>query len=155
MTFLTRERTYVRSFFPAFDWVTEDAPSPRNPLRVPLGRATVGLVSTAGAFGRGQERFSTGDDGDASHRAFGWDEAVRFAHPGYDTRRARRDAEVVLPRRTLDRLAADGTIGGTPARAFSLMGYIPDPRQLLEETAPLVAAELLADAVDLVLLVPT
>ena len=154
MGFLDRERALVRTFFPTFEWVVNDVPSRRNRLRVPLARARVGLVSTAGAYVRGQARFSTGDAGDASFREVGWDEPVRFAHSGYDTRRAYRDAEVVVPRGTLDRLAVDGAIGTVPTRFFSLMGYIPDSRPLLEETGPRVAAELRADAVDLVLLVP-
>ncbi len=51
-------------------------------------------------------------------------------------------------------LAAEGVVGGTAERAFALMGYIPDTGPLLEETGPRMASELLADAVDLVLLVP-
>lgn len=154
MSFLDRERAHVRTFFPTFEWVVNTGASRRNRLSVPLAEARIGLVSTSGASARGQVRFSTGDDGDASFRELGWDEPARFSHGGYDTRRAYRDPEVVLPRRTLDLLAADGTIGAAPARVFSLMGYIPDPQPLLDETGPRVAAQLLADAVDLVLLVP-
>jgi D-proline reductase (dithiol) PrdB len=153
-SFLRRERLHVRSFYPSFEWAVETVPSPRNPLRVPLAQARVGLVSTAGGYVRGQERFSQGDEGDPSFRTIGWDEPVRFAHGGYDTRRAYRDPEVVLPRETLTALAGDGVIGETAERAFSLMGYIPDTAPLLAETGPRVASELLADAVDLVLLVP-
>ena len=152
--FLRRERLHVRSFFPSFEWASEGSPSPRNALRVPLATARVGLVSTAGGCVRGQERFSLADEGDPSVRVLGWDEPVRFAHAGYDTRRAYRDPEVVLPRRTLTRLAKAGAIGSTAPRAISLMGYIPDPAALLAETGSRVAAELVADAVDLVLLVP-
>ena len=152
--FLRRERLHVRSFHPTFEWRIEPTASPRNPLRVPLERARIGLVSTAGGYARGQARFSLSDEGDPSHRSFAWDEPVRFAHGGYDTRRAYRDPEVVLPRATLGGLAAAGVIGSTAARAVSLMGYIPDTGPLLAETGPRVAAELVADAVDLVLLVP-
>ena len=118
MGFLDRERGFVRTVFPTFEWVVNEAPSRRNRLRVPLAEARIGLVSTSGAYVRGQERFLTGDEGDASFRLVGWDEPVRFSHGGYDTRRAYRDAEVVLPLRTLDRLADDGTIGGVPAWVF-------------------------------------
>ena len=152
--FLRRERLHVRTFFPSFEWAVEAEPSRRNRLQVPLEQARVALVSTAGAHARGQERFSLGDDGDASHRRIEWNEPVRFSHGGYDTRRAYRDPEVVLPRATLAALADDGVIGAVAPTTVSLMGYIPDPATLLAETAPRVAAELLADAVDLVLLVP-
>jgi D-proline reductase (dithiol) PrdB len=153
--FIRRERLHVRTFYPSFEWACEAAPSPRNPMRVPLAQARVGLVSTAGGYARGQERFSLADEGDASLRVVGWDEPVRFAHGGYDTRRAYRDPEVVLPRETLAMLATNGVIGATAPRVLSLMGYIPEVGSLVTETAPRVAAELLADAVDLVLMVPT
>ena len=152
--FLRRERLHVQTFFTGFEWASERVPSPRNPLRVPRAAARIGLVSTAGACGRGQERFSLDDGGDASFRVIDWDEPVRFAHGGYDTRRAYRDPEVVLPRATIAGLAAAGAVGAHAGRAISLMGYVPDPAPLIEETGPRVAAALLADAVDLVLLVP-
>lgn len=84
----------MRTAFPTFEWVVNEAPSRRNRLRVPLAEARIGLVSTFGAYVRGQERLLTGDEGDASVRVVGWDEPVRFSHGGYDTRRAYRDAEV-------------------------------------------------------------
>ena len=154
MSFLERERDYVRTFFSAFDWVRYEEPSVRNAIAVPLRSARVALVSTAGAYVTGQERFSDGDDGDAGSRTIPSGARVRFAHSGYDTGRAYRDRDVVFPLATLHGLAADGEIGEVAPRAFSFMGYIPETTELLADTAPRVARELIADSVDLALLVP-
>ena len=61
----------------------------------------------------------------------------------------------MFPLRTLHQLAAAGTIGSVAPRVFSFMGYIPDAEPLLNDSGPEVAMALLADAVDLVLLVPS
>lgn len=77
-----------------------------------------------------------------------------LTHPGYDTRRAREDVDVVFPLAALARMAERGVIGSFAATAYSWMGYVPDPVRLVSERAPMMARELVADAVDLVLLVP-
>ena len=151
------EYEYVRKrVYPPFDWTTFEKPSPRHRLQRPLARARVALAATAGAHLPGQPAFDLGPAGDSSYRELpaGAGE-LRFAHAGYDTRRARADADVVFPLRLLRRLAADGEIGELAPRAFSFMGYIPEPGPLVHQAAPEVAAKLLADAVDLVLLVPS
>jgi hypothetical protein len=144
-----------RHFFPRFEWVVFDAPPPRNPLAVPLERARVALVGTAGASIRGQPQFSLGDDGDPSFREIpAKSERVRLAHVGYDVPRARRDPDVVFPLGLLRELAGAGVFGDLSPRAFSFMGYMPETGPLLRRTAPAVARKLLGDAADLVLLVP-
>ena len=149
------EYEFVRRVYPTFEWTVFDRPSPRNLLPLPLERARVALVGTAGAYVRGQQPFSLGSEGDPSFREIPADtEEIRLAHVGYDVRRARRDPDVVFPLSLLRHLASEGVIGELAPRAFSFMGYIPDTRPLLQETGPAVARELLADAVDLALLVP-
>ena len=144
-----------RTAYPSFDWRTFSEPSPRRPLEVPLERARVALVGTAGAHLPAQPRFDLGDTGDSSYRELAADAIeLRLTHVGYDTRCARQDPDVVFPLALLRRLAAAGFVGSLAPRAFSFMGYIPETGPLLEETGPAVARELLADAVDLVLLVP-
>lgn len=143
------------SSYPAFDWVTCDGPSPRRIPGVPLEQARVALVATAGAHLPEQPRFDLGAGGDHSYRELPADAAeIRLSHGGYDRRRAALDPDVVFPLALLRRLAADGVIGEVAPRAFSFMGYVPDTQPLRDETGPRVARELLADAVDLALLVP-
>ena len=150
------EYEYVRrTAYPTFEWTVFEKPSPRRPLALPLERARVGLVGTAGAYVRGQRPFSLGDEGDPSYREIPAEtDEIRLAHVGYDVRRARADPDVVFPLALLRQLASERVIGELAPRAFSFMGYIPDTGPLLQESGPTVARELLADAVDLVLLVP-
>lgn len=151
------EYAYVRErVYPAFDWTTFAQPSPRHRLQRPLEQARVALVATAGAHLPDQPAFDLGREGDSSYREIPADNSeLHFSHVGYDTRRADADPDVVFPLPLMRQLAAEGEIGELAPRAFSFMGYIPEPQPLLEETGPAVARKLLADAVDLVLLVPS
>lgn len=154
-SFAQLEQEFVRRAYPSFEWAVFEEPSLRRRLELPLARARVALVGTAGAYLRGQSPFSLGDEGDPSFREIPADAAaLELAHVGYDVDRARRDPDVIFPLALLRRLANEGGVGELAPRTFSFMGYIPDPRALLEETAPAAARELRADAVDLVLLVP-
>ncbi len=155
--FAQTEYEHVRdNFYPAFRWRAAAEPSSRNPPGRPLAELRVALVTSAGAYLKGQDRFDLGDDGDPSYRVIPAESTrLRFAHGGYDTRRAYQDPDVVFPLRTLHQLAAAGTVRSVAPRAFSFMGYIPDTEPLLHDSGPTVARALLADAVDLVLLVPS
>ena len=79
---------------------------------------------------------------------------VRLTHAGYDTERALKDPDVVFPARTLRRLAETGAIGSVAAVAASTMGYVPRGVNVLERVVPPVVASMVAQQVDLALLVP-
>lgn len=97
--FVEREREHVRGFYrPDWDWFRAEAPSERTPPRIPLERARVALVATAGAVGPGQRPFRKGDEGDESFRLIDRDAPVRLVHPGYDTRSGARPRRRVFPR---------------------------------------------------------
>jgi hypothetical protein len=51
-------------------------------------------------------------------------------------------------------LAQQGIIGRLHPWTYSFMGYLPEPRQLIAETAPEVARRLQAEGVDAALLTP-
>jgi hypothetical protein len=51
-------------------------------------------------------------------------------------------------------LVDEQAIGGLAPRVFTLMGYIPVWRPLVEETAPAIAGGLAADKPDLVIYAP-
>lgn len=146
------ERDYVRRKRPDFDfdWVRFDWPSPRHRLRVPLSRARVALVTTAGAHLPGEDPFRL----DGEVRFVALDRALALTHVGYDTERAARDPDVVVPVGALRRLAARGIIGSLAPTLVSTMGLVPRGHDVLERTAPLVADRLSAEEVDLALLVP-
>jgi len=66
-----------------------------------------------------------------------------------------RDINVVFPLDRLAELVAAGRIGRVGPRHYSLMGALPDVSRVRDETAPALAARLVEDGVDAVLLTPT
>jgi hypothetical protein len=146
------ERTFVRRFVPEFDWLRFDEPSARHPLPVPLHQARVGLVATAGAHlpeqdpmtPRGEVRLIPVKDAGR----------LRLSHIGYDTERASRDPDVVVPAWSLQRLADAGFIGSVAPTIVSSMGFVPRGVDVLERSVPEAVDALRADEVDLALLVP-
>lgn len=146
------EREYVRRhFFPTFEWLDFDAPSPRHRLRKPLGSARIGLISTAGAHLPSQPPMGPG----GSVRPLPVEaEEIELTHEGYDTVRAGQDPDVVFPARTLLSLAAERKIGSLASLAVSLMGYIPEGRRVCERTLPAAHELLASQGVDLALLIP-
>ena len=79
---------------------------------------------------------------------------MTFSHLHVDHAPAEEDLDVVLPLRRLHDLVDDGVVGAAGPRHVSTMGYILDATELVETTAPRVAAALREDEIDLVLLVP-
>jgi D-proline reductase (dithiol) PrdB len=148
--FADLERDHVRRYVPGFDWVEFSAPSPRIAPAVGLSQARIGLVSTAGAHPHDADAMAPGGE----IRALPVGATVVLTHPGYDTRRASQDVDVVYPVASLLALAARGAIGSLAPTAISTMGFIPDGRAVLERLAPLAVSNLRAEQVDLALLVP-
>lgn len=148
-----RERWY-----PGFAWVVNDT-VPWTALTKPLSEATVALLSTCGLYQADtQVPFQAGNDlGDPSFREIHVDtppERLRIAHAHYDHQHVAADHEVSLPIIHLHHLAEAGDIGRAYPWTYSFMGYLPEPRQLIAETAPEVARRLRADGVDAALLTP-
>jgi D-proline reductase (dithiol) PrdB len=134
-----------------------------TPLTKPLETSRVALITTAGIspleaapFDQQGER----DDpwwGDPTWRRLRRDVSevdVHIGHLHVDHGPIEEDLDVVLPLRRLAELAADGVIGDVSAAHYSIMGYVLDARELVEDTAPAIAADISVNAVDLVLLVP-
>jgi D-proline reductase (dithiol) PrdB len=143
--------TFVRRHFPDFDWVRFDTPSPRRLLPVPLSQARVGLVVTAGAHLPGETAFGT--DGEVRFLPAGT-ETLELSHPGYDTRRAMADPDVVVPVPSLRRLVEAGVVGSLAPTVISTMGLVPRGEDVLERSVPAAVDRLRAEEVDLALLVP-
>jgi D-proline reductase (dithiol) PrdB len=157
-TFVEIERDFVREkVLTDFEFAWFDQPSQLNRLRVPVLQATLALVGTAGAYIRSKQTpFASGKEGDASFREIQGDRTLGelgLSHPGYDTKRALQDPNVVFPLDRLRELKRAGEIGATAPRHFSFMGFSPNVPVLLEN-ARKVARCLVADQIDLVLLVP-
>ena len=134
-----------------------------TPLDKPLSRCRVALISTAGIASLSDQPFDEqaerddpwrGDDGWRAVPATATEADVEVHHLHIDRTPVKEDLEAVLPARRLVELAAAEVIGEANHRHFSIMGYILDTTGLVTVTAPELGAELTADDVDLVLLVP-
>lgn len=147
-----------RLFMAAYRW-RRAAPSAPATLRVPLSRARVALVSSAGLVVSGDRPFDLGlRGGDCSWRTIASvDQATLTVHhrsDAFDRAPLAEDLNVVFPIDRLRALMAAGEIGELAPRHLSFMGSITAPGRLIRETAPAAAALFAADRVDVALLVP-
>jgi len=148
-----------RLFLATYPWRRID-PVPWAPLREPLARCRVALVSTAGFVLPGQMPFEQARrGGDPTFRAIPAEADVHqllefqrsqaFDHTGI-----REDPNLGFPIDRLRELAAGGRIGSVGPRHLSFMGSITAPGRLIRDTAPEAAGLLVEDEVDATLLVP-
>ncbi|MEE9417304.1 MAG: glycine/sarcosine/betaine reductase selenoprotein B family protein [Acidimicrobiales bacterium] len=138
-----------------YRWAERPDTPPFTPFAKPLSDCKVALVGSGGVYRAGQIAFGTRDD--TSIRVIPSDTQVtelRTAHFAYDQHDARRDPNVVFPLTPLAELSAAGVIGTVAANAYAFMGGIYSTRRVEQEVVPLLTEQLLADEVDLVLLVP-
>ena len=131
--------------------------APRATLRRPLSEATVAVVTSAGIhrrddrpFGREDPTYrvipaeTKADDLLQSHSSLALDKTAFI-----------RDVNVVFPIDRLAELVDEGRIGRIGPRHYSVMGALPDLSRVRDETAPALAARLVDDGVDVVLVTPT
>ena len=149
----------VRAFLKAYRWRRIE-PVPFSPLRKPLSACRLALISSAGFTLRDQAPFDkSAQGGDMSFRKIPSESATSdlveshrsesFDHDGLV-----RDPNLAFPLDGARALVADGRIGSLAAMHLSLMGSITAPGRLIAHTAPEMAATLVADAVDIALLIP-
>jgi hypothetical protein len=126
-----------------------------TPMRTPVARARVALLSSAAVRLHDQPPFQPPED--TSYRA------VPIAAPAGQLRLdhtspvgtdARRDLEIVLPRRALRDLAEQGVIGGVAPACYTFVGGTRLHAQVEQELAPALAGQLAEAGVDLALLAP-
>lgn len=149
----------VRLFLRAYPWRRID-PLPWTPLGKPLAECRVALVSSAGLVPAGDQPFDdTVRGGDWSWRPIPEDvdlTAMVDSHrsESFDHTGLAADRNLVFPRDRLRELAAARRIAAVAPRHASFMGSISAPGRLVSRTAPAIAEMLLADQVDVGLLVP-
>lgn len=136
---------------------------PWTPLERPLSECRVALISSAGLSRAGDTPFDQEGErrnpwwGDPTYRTLPREitaDRTHISHLHIDPRPATRDLDCLMPLRRLDQLVAEGVVGSSASRHYSIMGYILEPTCLVEETAPSIATDLAQDHVDLALLVP-
>lgn len=153
---LIRAHEYAAAFktypFPVFD------ATPWAPLRVPLGAARLGVLTTAGVYRRGADApFADTEEGDPRIVELPADAALAeldVSHPHIPQELARVDMNVVLPLDHLRDLVREGVLGGLAPRLQSIVGYRTRAHDVAAETAPAIAAAMAEDGVTLALVVP-
>lgn len=119
---------------------------PFTPFEGELARANVALVTAAGVHLKDQEPFNIADDlGDLTYRVMG--EGITSAdlmvtHHHYDHADADADVNVVFPIDVLNELVEEGFIGGVARKHVGFMGYTMRLKDMYEQTAPAIAAEI-------------
>lgn len=149
----------LRLFFRAYRWRRVD-PVPWAPLDGPLAKSRMALVSTAGLVLPDQEPFDPSvRGGDSSFREIPADTDVaslRDSHrsESFDHAGMRRDPNLAFPIDRARELVARGRIGSVARRHVSMMGSLTAVGRFRRDTLPEVARRLVADGVDVALLVP-
>lgn len=149
----------VRLFLKAYPWRRID-PIPWVSLSKPLNKCRLALVSSAGLVLPKQSSF---DDsirgGDPSFREIPNDVNVAtlidtHRSESFDHSGIRQDPNLAFPIDRVNELAQMGRIGSINHRHISFMGSITAPGRLIQYTAPEASRLMVADGVDVVLLVP-
>ena len=146
-------------------WAARQEPGviPFTPLAKPLHECTVALLSTAGIARNGDTPFDQEGErrnpwwGDPTFRTIPLgttEKEIKLYHLHIDPRFGEADLDVVLPMRRLAELAALGVVGRPAPTHYSVMGYILEPEELVEKTAPAIAQRMRAEGVDAAALVP-
>jgi D-proline reductase (dithiol) PrdB len=146
-------------------WIEMEKPRPIpwTPLAKPLAACRVALLSSAGVALDSDQPFDQEGErrnpwwGDPSYRIIpraATEKEVGFYHLHIDPQYAEQDLNCLFPLQRLDEFAARGEIGSSAERHYSMMGYLLDPSEMLEQTMPAVIRNLKEDRADVVVLVP-
>jgi D-proline reductase (dithiol) PrdB len=126
-----------------------------SPITKPLNESKVALLSSAALRLHYQEAFLPRED--LSFRRIPSDPAtgaITIDHHSRIGRVPKQDPEIIFPRTALASLAQRGVIGALSPYHFSFMGGVRRSREIEDELAPAIAADLKQFAMDLALLVP-
>jgi D-proline reductase (dithiol) PrdB len=150
---------WLRATLKVYPWRRVD-PVPCAPLRKPVTKSRVALVTTAGLVPAGEPPFDRGiRGGDYSYRVISAATDVQtlgefHRSESCDHSGIAQDRNVAFPLERLHELARDYEIGEVAPRHLSFMGSITAPGRLATRAAPEAAQLLVDDGVDIVLLVP-
>jgi D-proline reductase (dithiol) PrdB len=135
--------------------VADLGPPVLAPLGVPLRRARVMLLGSAGVHLREDPPFEPVNDLSVRRIPAATDPGrLRPSHPTPMRRPGLRDVNVVFPYQRLAELAGDGIIGGVTEVHLSMLGAIKRLRALAGEAGPAIAAQAREQGADLLFVVP-
>lgn len=149
----------LRMMLRVYPWRRID-PVPWSPLRRPLSRCRLALVSSAGFTAPGQDLFDGGArGGDPSFRFIPRETVLESLHEGHGSDSFNHDGilqdpNLAFPLHRAEELVSSGRIGSVNQRHLSFRGSLTVPGRLVRKTAPEAARALQADGVDVALLVP-
>ena len=156
INYIERTQEQYRALnYPPYRWVRSEDPPPWTPLRKPVAESSLGLIASGGIYRTGQIAFHYKDD--ISFRIIDTKihtSELRVTHFAYDVTDARIDPNVVFPLDTLRGLVEEGALGALSPRAYTFMGGIYSAGKVRDLLAPAITERLVADKVDLALLVP-
>ena len=136
---------------------------PWTALAKPLASSTIALISSAAIALNDDKPFDQEGErqnpwwGDPSFRIIpqtATEADVRYYHLHVQTGYAAQDINCILPLRRLEELQDAGEIGRCARRHYSIMGYLLEPQEMLETSAPQIIENLRQDGVDGVILIP-
>lgn len=147
------------------NWVKDGPPAnfPWTPLEKPLSACTVALISSGGVSLTTDQPFDQEGErqnpwwGDPSYRRIPHDTTEKdiiISHLHINPQYAYKDLNCMFPLQRLQELELLGEIGQSAPTHYSIMGYILRPDTLIHETTPKLIADLHAEEVDAVVLVP-
>ncbi len=156
----TREYYLALGYDTPYRWAHNDT-APFQPLKKPLAKARVALITTAAKFDpskgdqgpgapyNGSAKFFSVYDGDSAK-----DHDLRISHIAYDrTHTSATDSNTWFPLRALRKAASEGRIGSLGERFFGAPTN-RSHRVTMETDAPEILARCKADGVDAAVLVP-
>ncbi len=159
---------FIRGFTAklAKNWIKMASPEeiPWTPLSKPLAESRVALLSSAAItlktdkpFDQERERQDPwwGDPGFRIIPSGSKAEDVRICHLHINPAFGESDLNCVLPLDHLQDAVLSGRIGSMAHSHLSMMGYILQPEELLQQSVPSMIDVLKGEAVDVVILVPT
>ena len=131
--------------------------APFAPLRSPLTRCRVAIVTTAGLHRRGDRPFSPGAP---TYRIIPSDTPSRDivqsqTSIGFDRTPIMRDINISFPIDRLRELSARGELGGLAPSCYSFLGAQRDLGRIETDTAPEAARRMRDEGVDVALVTPT
>ena len=146
-------------------WIDLATPQeiPWTPLSKSLADSTVALISSAGLALKTDRPFDQDGEkrnpwwGDPSYRILprtAIEEDVALYHLHIHPRIAEQDLNTFFPLQLLMALEEAGAIGRSATSHYSYMGYILQPKELLEESTPAMIEHMKGEGVDIVILVP-
>ncbi|HVS21599.1 MAG TPA: glycine/sarcosine/betaine reductase selenoprotein B family protein [Pyrinomonadaceae bacterium] len=136
----------------------ENEHAPFTPARRALPMLNLALISSAGSYIDGTERFDTSAPyGDLTLREIPSEidlSDLRFSARGYDSTFVQQDANVQIPLARLFEFESNRVIGQVNSTFWSFCGFIPDAGRLVNELLPKLVERVKRYEVQAALLIP-